>query len=80
MTVCSYGPKFGTDSRKTRSVYFLPMRQTELDFTRPLESNSVTGALGCSSIVIDIGAPNFGASVYLPVKTVTVCVPVHAPG
>jgi hypothetical protein len=27
-----------------------------------------------------LGVPNFGTSVYLPVKTVTICVPVHAPG
>ena len=26
------------------------------------------------------GVPNFGTSVYLPVNTVTICVPVHAPG
>jgi hypothetical protein len=27
-----------------------------------------------------LAVPNFGTSVYLPVKTVTICVPVHAPG
>ena len=27
-----------------------------------------------------LGVPNFGTSVYLSVKTVTICVPVHAPG
>ena len=26
-----------------------------------------------------LGVPNFGTSAYLPVKTVTICVPVHAP-
>jgi len=36
--------------------------------------------LGFSSIVIDIGVPNFGTSDCLPVKTVTICVSVHAPG